>query len=108
MKTFQILLFTFLTHICYSQCSQNTILGSTINEFDWTTESFNIWFKIDNSPPKEANIPSPFSGIDNSTEFNTGFLAEQLDNSPEDGWEIIYYNFGSEDFGVGAPYFRFV
>lgn len=101
-----IALFIF-AQIGQSQCPQNTVPGSTINEFDWTTERFTVYGKADNEPPTLREIVSPFYQDGNSEQFNTDHFTTDipLEFSPSDGWEIIFYNFGNSASGVAEPSF---
>lgn len=107
MKKYLLIIITILTlEIGYSQyCGQNTIPGSTIIEFDWTTEYFDMYLKDEFQQNYYAQVSSPFYITNNSAQFNTDHFAEtlELDFEPENGWEIIYFNFGTPQEGVAEP-----
>ncbi len=103
-----VFLLVFFHSMLFSQyCGTNTIPGSTIDVFDWTTESFSVWMLDDGQLITE--IPSPFyPSPQNLVQLNTSYLwgvtsGEPKDFLPEEGWELLYYNFGSPEAPIDIP-----
>lgn len=86
---------------------QNTIPGTTVNEFDWRVDFFDMYLKDINQQTHYSQVASPFYIANNSAQFNTDHFAESLviDYEPSAGWEIIYHNFGTSTNGVAEPSF---
>ncbi len=93
----------FCTDASYAQnaCSQsskgisthpdnprNTEKPTKRNTFDWRTPSYytNATYVVNNP------VPSPFYKDDN---FNVSHFLDNKDMQPQDGWEIIKYDFGT-------------
>ncbi len=90
-----------------AQCPQNTTPGSTINIFDWRTEGFSFYLKDEFQQVYVAEVTSPFYLSNYHAQFNTDFFAQTLnpDFQPEDGWELLFYDFGTPLEGVANPAF---
>lgn len=109
MRTYLLFLFTILL-LQYGNsqpCQQNTIPGSTVNVFDWRTTHFNVWIKDETNQATNSSIVSPFHSDNNSIQVNTSHFAETefVDYEPEEGWEVLFTNFGTETIGVAEPSF---
>lgn len=87
-------------------CAPKTVPGSTVDVFDWRTDFFEAYLRDENQQTYPLSIPSPFY-TGNSEQYNTAHFAasDQLDYKPEDGWEVIFHHFGTEQFGAVEPSF---
>ncbi|HMQ60444.1 MAG TPA: hypothetical protein PKE06_07240 [Flavilitoribacter sp.] len=90
-----------------SQCTPNTPLGSTINQFNWQQPTFLLHVIEDNSQIVPVIAPSPFYTINFSGQGNVDHLSAPVikDYQVEDGWELLYVNFGTQSIGVAEPSF---
>lgn len=100
MKVFFTLLL-FFTYISssYSQvyCPPNTPLGSTVQEWDWTQNTYRLYYTDgSNQNPFGYVVESPFYDGSTNGAPNTAQYAfyTNPDYSPGDGWELLYQNFG--------------
>jgi hypothetical protein len=77
------------------------------NKWDWLVDNYTV-FITQNGQGTEGFpvlIRSPFydiSGNPNTYEFVTDV---EKDNKPENGWELLYKNFGNEIQGINKPFF---
>jgi hypothetical protein len=88
----------------FEHCSYDVDNTSTITIFDWQQYSFTSWLIGETEP---NDLISPFFWPDiaeNIYQFNEPSLAEK-DFYVEDGWEIVYHNFGTSDNKVTNPGF---
>ncbi len=91
-----------------AQCPNNTPLGSTINEFDWTTETFQMFIIEDDGDEIEREVASPFHLVNGEYHANTlhlAYVSQLPDYQVEDGWELLYVNFGTPQHYVAEPSF---
>ena len=87
-------------------CPQNTIPGSTFGDWDWTQETFTLYIKADAGGYYTENAISPFHSNNLSLQPNTShlvFVNGDKDYQVEDGWELLYRNFGTMDNPVAEP-----
>lgn len=101
------LLFSMLITLNYAQCIPagittdpsspvNTQNTDYINDFfDWQTEHF----QVNSSFINASQVLSPYSPNLNLNS-NTLHLSNNLDNSPDGGWELIAWDFGIDEDGV--------
>ena len=90
-----------------SQCTSNTPLGSTINQFNWQQSTFLLYVIEDNSQIVSVIAPSPFFTANFSGQGNVEHLSAPAvkDYQVADGWELLYVNFGTQNIGVAEPSF---
>lgn len=91
-------------------CEQYTVPGSTIDLWDWTAEEYDLVYYPGNaSLPREETVDAPFSSTSVNFAPNTAFLAfggnSTLESSPEEGWELLFYNLGTAGDPVYEPSF---
>jgi hypothetical protein len=87
---------------------QNSSDPNELQKWNWMTEDYTIYLATNQSGTIgiPTTIRSPF--YDQSGNINTYHLAFEIqkDNKPEDGWELMYRNFGSEAQGLAnSPFF---
>lgn len=103
-----------ITRVLLAQLNCNNFdastFESTINSWDWRNDTlpWNVFIENEDSSISSYGVWSPFrSGMGNVNQLNTKHLYTQitdLDYAPEEGWELIAYNFGSPTAGVKSPY----
>lgn len=71
---FTLLISSFSVLNLAGQCDQNTPLESTINEFNWQQQTFELFVKEDNSEIVQVTAPSPFHAANGSAQDNVDFL----------------------------------
>ncbi|MEM1000043.1 MAG: T9SS type A sorting domain-containing protein [Bacteroidota bacterium] len=89
-------------------CPNRTQPGTTIAAFDWRANFYQLEIKGENGQDYTEWAPSPFFSANNSLQPNTDHLAfvnSPRDFQPEDGWELIYKNFGTIALPVAEPSF---
>jgi hypothetical protein len=91
-------------------CEQYTVPGSTIDLWDWTAEEYDLVYYPGNaSLPREETVDAPFSSTSVNFAPNTAFLAfggnSTVESSPEEGWELLFYNLGTAGDPVYEPSF---
>lgn len=84
-------------------CPVNTPLESTIGEWDWTQQIYTIYYKVGATNIADNNVISPFFDLTNNGAPNTEYLeTNPPDFALEDGWELLYKNFGGPIPGTSA------
>ncbi|MBC6993591.1 T9SS type A sorting domain-containing protein [Neolewinella lacunae] len=87
-------------------CPVNTVLESTIDEWDWTQPLYTLYYKIDGTNVTNVNVISPFYDLTNNGEPNVEYLQTvPPDFALEDGWELLYRNFGGPIPGTSGVEF---
>lgn len=105
--TFVVSLFCALQQSFGQYCDEPTEIGSTIDVWDWTQETFVAYVSnVSNGQTNESIINSPFYG-NLVGQPNTDFLASGVDKQflPEDGWKLVVKEFGVPNTGVRMPTF---
>lgn len=117
MNKYLLIILSFLVNYAFAQLNCD---GFNPNTFQHTTSHWDL--RDDTQPwdayigsgatnPTQWAIWSPFrSGLGNVNQLNTKHLYTQiteLDYAPEEGWELIKKNFGTNTAGAGIdhPYF---
>jgi hypothetical protein len=111
MKLIQTLfIITIVPYVINAQCEpsgittnpdspvNNQLPGMVNTFFDWRDNEFDI--NSTKFPPQQTNILSPFNP--NAQNFNVYSLSQSQDNKPEDGWELISWDFGYDLDGTPA------
>jgi|GEM_PF-1113157 hypothetical protein len=83
------------------------ITSSTISEFNWQANSFNVWVNRKDDEALNFDLTSPFFWpylTDNISQFNNSALADK-DFYEADGWEAVYAKIGTETAAVDNPGF---
>ena len=98
------LFFVSESHLLAQFCSDLTTPGTTQSVFDWTTETYTCWIE-QGGQVISKEIPSPFyTSPMNILQANTEYLTNGIkDFLPEDGWELLYYGFGSASTPTDIP-----
>lgn len=105
--SFTLLLFFAYALSSYPQvyCPPNTPLGSTIQEWNWTQNTYRLYYTDGfNQNPFGYVIESPFydgspNGAPNTAQYAFYTTPDYL---PGDGWELLYQNFGGPANGPGG------
>jgi hypothetical protein len=113
-------IFTFIQCKAFTQyCWNNPTTSSTLwsepsskNQWNWTTKFADAWIVPNGSiVPEYFQIRMPmWAGpvINNlNVEYFQGQSPENKDHHPEDGWELLFHEFGTEGSSNGNifPYF---
>jgi hypothetical protein len=113
------LLLAFLPTISHAQCDINTISTDPNNynneydptnakQWDWMQPTYNLYIQTNQSP---IVMNSPFydvnqrPNIDHLNDVSKPDNTPYLDYLPEDGWELLYKNFGTFTQGQPTPHF---
>ncbi|UTW67457.1 T9SS type A sorting domain-containing protein [bacterium SCSIO 12643] len=88
-------------------CKQNT---ETTNPditggFDWRLELLNDGEVYIPTGPQQVNFGSPFFYPQGQPNLNIPAVPLLKDFRPEDGWEVVYYDFGTPSNAVNDPVF---
>ena len=90
-----------------AQCAVNTPLGSTVNTWDWRTQTYNFYFASLSGTPVLYSQNSPFFAVNQQSQPNVSVFQIPIfkDYEPEDGWELLIKDFGTPAQGAEAAYF---
>lgn len=110
MKSFYLFvsLFIFVPLTLYAQyCPEPTSPQSTINEWDWTVPNFQVHIKnVFTNITTTIDIPSPFFGSSvNQPNVNHLQGTTEKDFLPENGWELVFRDFGEPGNGTRMPFY---
>ncbi|HHB77961.1 MAG TPA: hypothetical protein ENK85_01855 [Saprospiraceae bacterium] len=80
----------------------NTPLGSTINEWDWRQDKYEIYRQ---GSVGSILVTSPFRGdyANYNIEHLYSVTGGVYDYEPIDGWELVYKHFGTDDTPLAGP-----
>jgi len=86
-----------------------TELGSTINSWNWQAEDYTIYLDVGGSQPLIRTEPSPWFPNGGDQPVNMELLASgnpiNFDFRPEDGWEVVFQNFGTPTEPIKIPFY---
>jgi hypothetical protein len=102
--TFILILSIFCANILSAQCPQRTVLGSTVNNWDWRVPQYKVNIS-DNSPREFTYITSPFESSPSQPNLSAFSDTNIKDYDPEDGWELVLKNFGDSLYNTNRPFF---
>jgi len=104
MKSIFLFLFLFIV-LCFNLSAYttqdsvtyyNTLYEENVS-WDWTDpDAYPKYFYISGEQPVLSVFPF--------TDANLGVIVEKNDYQPEDGWVLLYKDFGTHDFPVKMPY----
>jgi hypothetical protein len=97
----QCILIPLFGQLSFTTCESDPLAGNTVSVFDWRSEYYTFYMQgLNNS----VQVASPF-WIGSPFQENVSHLssAGAQDFDPEDGWELVFVDFGSESRKVETP-----
>ncbi|MGB0391955.1 MAG: T9SS type A sorting domain-containing protein [Salibacteraceae bacterium] len=88
-------------------CKPNTITTNpdVTGDFDWRLELLNNGNVFIPTGPQQINFGSPFYYPQGQPNLVTPGIPLLKDFHPEDGWEVVYFDFGTPNNAVNDPIF---
>jgi len=91
-----------INYSLYAQyCPEQTEIGSTVEVWDWRQPNYNFFLGDDDDlVNRHVEVNSPFNPVPGTISPNTtyiNFVNDAPDYDPDNGWELLYKLFGSDN-----------